>query len=54
MRNRSRKRSPLRGVEDCLDDANTLTDDEVLAVARNAEALAHIMIDLALLDVRIQ
>ena len=35
------------------DDANTLTDDEVLAVARDAEALAHIMIDLALQDVRI-
>ncbi len=35
------------------DDANTLTDDEVLAVARHAEALAHIMIDLALQDVRI-
>jgi hypothetical protein len=33
--------------------ANTLTDDEVLAVARHAEALAHIMIDLALQDVRI-
>lgn len=35
------------------DDANTLTDDEVLAVARHAEAVAHIMIDLALQDVRI-
>jgi hypothetical protein len=35
------------------DDANILTDDEVLAVARHAEALAHIMIDLALQDVRI-
>lgn len=35
------------------DDANTLTDDEVLSVARHAEALAHIMIDLALQDVRI-
>jgi hypothetical protein len=35
------------------DDANTLTDDEVLAVARHAEALAQIMIDLALQDVRI-
>ena len=33
------------------DDANTLTDDEVLAVARHAEALAHILIDLALQDV---
>jgi hypothetical protein len=35
------------------DHANTLTDDEVLAVARHAEALAHIMIDLALQDGRI-
>jgi hypothetical protein len=35
------------------DDANTLTDDEVIAVARHAEALAHIMIDLALQAVRI-
>jgi len=35
------------------DDASTLTDEEVLAVARHAEALAHIMIDLALQDVRI-
>lgn len=35
------------------DDANTLTDDEVLAVAHYAEALAHLMIDLALQDVRI-
>jgi hypothetical protein len=35
------------------DDANTLTDDEVLAVARHAEAFAHIMIDLAVQDVRI-
>jgi hypothetical protein len=35
------------------DDANTLTEDHVLAVARHAEALAHIMIDLALQDVRI-
>ena len=35
------------------DDANTLTDDEVLAVARHAEALAHIVIDLALQDVHI-
>ncbi len=35
------------------DDANTLTDDEVLGVARHAKALAHIMIELALQDVRI-
>jgi hypothetical protein len=36
------------------DDANTLTDDEVLAVAPHAEALAQIMIDLALQDVCIR
>jgi hypothetical protein len=35
------------------DDADTLTDEEVLVVARHAESLAHIMIDLALQDVRI-
>ena len=35
------------------DDAKTLTDDEVLAVVRHVEALAHIMIEMALQDVRI-
>jgi hypothetical protein len=35
------------------DDADTMSDEEVLAVARHAESLAHIMIDLALQDVRI-
>ena len=35
------------------DEADTLSDDEVLAVARHAEALAHILIALALQDVRI-
>ena len=35
------------------DDADSLTDDEVLAVERHAESLAHIMIQLALQDVRI-
>ena len=31
----------------------TLSDDEVLDVARHAEAMAHIVIDLALQDGRI-
>ena len=35
------------------DDADTLSDDEVLVVARHAESLAHVVIDLALQDVRI-
>ena len=36
------------------DDADTLSDEEVLVVARHAESLAHVVIDLALQDVRIQ
>ena len=35
------------------DDADTLSDEEVLVVARHAESLAHVVIDLALQDVRI-
>ena len=35
------------------DDADTLSDDEVLVVARHAESLAHVVIDLALQDVRV-
>ncbi len=35
------------------DDADTLSDEEVLIVARHAESLAHLVIDLALQDVRI-
>jgi hypothetical protein len=35
------------------DDASTMSDDEVLVVARHAESLAHIVIDLALQDVLI-
>ena len=35
------------------DEADTLSDEEVLIVARHAESLAHLMIDLALQDVRI-
>ena len=33
------------------DDADTLTNEEVLLVARHAELLAHVLIDLALQDV---
>jgi hypothetical protein len=36
------------------DEADTLSDQEVLVVARHAESLAHAVIDLALQDVRIQ
>ena len=35
------------------DDADTLTDEEILLIARHVESLAHIVIDLALRDVRI-
>ena len=35
------------------DDADTMSDDEVLAVARHAESLAHVVIELALWDVRV-
>ena len=35
------------------DDADMMTDEEVLIVARHAESLAHIMIALALQDVRV-
>jgi hypothetical protein len=35
------------------DDAATISDEEVLIVARHAESLAHIVIELALQDVRI-
>ena len=34
-------------------EADTLSDEEVLVIARHAEALAHIVIDLALQDDRI-
>ena len=35
------------------DDADTMTDEEVLIVARHAESLAHVVIELALQDVRV-
>ena len=35
------------------DDADTMSDEEVLVVARHAESLAHVVIELALQDVRI-
>ena len=34
-------------------DADTLSDDEVLIVARHAESLAHVVIALALQDGRV-
>jgi hypothetical protein len=35
------------------DDADMMSDEEILAAASHAESLAHIVIDLALQDVRI-
>ena len=35
------------------EDADTMLDEEVLAVARHAESLAHVVIELALQDVRV-
>ena len=35
------------------DEADTMSDEEILAIARHAESLAHIVIDLALQDARI-
>jgi hypothetical protein len=35
------------------EDADTMSDDEVLIVARQAESLAHVVIELALQDVRV-
>jgi hypothetical protein len=35
------------------DEADTMSDDEVLLVARHAETLAHILIAVRLQDVRV-
>ena len=35
------------------DDAETMSDDEVVAVARHAETLAYILIVVALQDIRV-
>jgi hypothetical protein len=35
------------------DDADGMSDEEVLIVARHAESLAHVVIELALQDVRV-
>ena len=35
------------------DDANVMSDEEILAVARHAETLAHILIVVALADGRV-
>lgn len=49
---RAERKPPPMSVARCRellgDEANTLSDEEVLDVARHAEALAHIVIDLAL------
>ncbi len=51
-----RKPEPI-SVERCREllggDADTLSDEDVLAVARHAEALAHVVIALAVQDGRI-
>ena len=36
------------------DDAETMSDDEVVAVARHAETLAYILIVVALQDIRVR
>ena len=35
------------------DEADALTDDEVIAVVRHADVMAHILIDMAVQDGRI-
>ena len=35
------------------DDACMMSNEEVLAIARHAESLAHVVIELALQDVRV-
>ena len=35
------------------DDACAMSNEEVLAIARHAESLAHVVIELALQDVRV-
>ena len=35
------------------DEADTMSDEKVLAVARHAESLAHVVIELALKDIRV-
>ena len=35
------------------DDANPMSDEEILAAARHAETLAHVLIAVALQDVRV-
>ena len=35
------------------EDANAMSDEEVLAVASHAESLAHVVIELAMQDVRV-
>ena len=35
------------------DDADSMSDEEILAVARHAETLAHVLIAVALQDVRV-
>ena len=42
----------IAGCRELLgDDADMMSDEEVLAVARHAESLAHVVIELAMRDV---
>jgi len=54
---RAEQESELISVGRCRellgDEADTLSDEEVLSVARHAESLAHVVIDLALQNIRI-
>jgi hypothetical protein len=54
---RAEQEPDLISIEWCRellgDEADALSDDEILVVARNAEALAHVVIALALQDGRI-
>ena len=54
---RAEQEPDLISIERCRellgDEADALSDDEILVVARHAEALAHVVIALALQDGRI-
>jgi hypothetical protein len=54
---RAEQQPDLISIERCRellgDEADALSDDEILVVARHAEALAHVVIALALQDGRI-
>ena len=45
--------SVARCLELLGEDADMMSDEEILAVARHAETLAHVLIAVALQDVRV-